>query len=347
MKALYFEQHGEIENLRYGEIPDPTPGPDEVLVRVRACALNHLDLWVLRGWPGLKLEMPHVGGADIAGVVVTKGSEVNGWEPGTRVVLCPGFSSVEDEYTARGEDSLSPGYRIFGESCRGGLADYVCAKASCLHEIPDDFSFEEAAAPLLVGLTAWRMLLVRAGLQHGETVLIVGAGGGLNSFALQLAKHFGARVIALTSSAEKMERVAFLGADHIINYREHPDWSREVYRLTDKRGADIVIDNVGQASIERSLRAAARGGRIVTVGNTSGFSLQFDNRLVFAKQLSYLGSTMGSRSNFEELLQLLWARKLRSVIDRCLPLDAGAEAYALLERGEQFGKVVLTPERQS
>ncbi len=346
MKALYFEKHGGIENLVYGEVADPTPGPGEVLIRVKACAINHLDLWVLAGWPGLDLPMPHIGGADIAGEVASVGTSVDYWKQGMRVVVSPGYLSdgPEDEWTERGEDSLSPRYHIFGEGRRGGFAEYVSVPQQCVLELPDRIDFAEAAAPLLVAVTAWRMLNTRAQLQSGESVLIVGAGGGLNSFALQLAKSSGANVIALTSSKEKVQKAKELGADEVINYKQTPDWHKEIKKLTNGRGVDVVVDNVGSQTFEKSIHSTRRGGRIVTVGNTSGAKVSFDNRLLFTKQISILGSTMGSNKEFREVVQTIWGGKVNPVIDRTLPLSQGAQAYRALERGEQFGKILLLPD---
>ena len=343
MKALHFREHGSIDNLAFGEIPTPSPNPDEVLVEVKAAALNRLDLWVLRGWPGLKLEMPHVGGSDIAGVIAEVGKDVKNFSTGERVVVNPGYSTLDDKWTESGEEVLSPGYRIIGEHVRGGFAEYVCVPQKNIHKIPAEFSFEEAAAPLLVGVTAWRMLKTRGGLQAGETVLIIGAGGGLNSFSIQLCKHFGARVIALTSSKEKEKRARALGADEVVNYVDRPDWHKVVYELTSKSGVELVVDNVGAKTIKQSILATAPGGRIVTVGNTSGHQLDIDNRYLFAKQISLIGSTMGNRDDFNKVLELIWARKLKPVIDSVLPLGDGKQGYQRLENSEQFGKVILTP----
>jgi len=343
MKALYFNQHGTIDNIHFGELPEPTIGEDEVLLRVRACSINHLDLWILRGWPGLKLNLPHVGGADIAGEVVGIGRKVFGWSVGARVILQPGFVTSEDEWTRSGEESLSPSYQIFGENRAGGFAEYVAAPARTLYPLPEQISFVEGCAPLLVSLTAWRMLKYRAGLSPGETVLIVGAGGGVNSMAIQIARYLGAEVIALTSSPEKAARATSLGAQTVVDYKAIPDWSREVRRLTNNRGVDVVVDNVGAATFEQSLRAVARGGRIVTVGNTSGPVITFDNRLVFTKQISLIGSTMGSAQDFKEVIPLLHSGALKPVIDRELPLEEGRAAYETLERVTQFGKVVIVP----
>jgi len=343
MKALCFYEHGDLDVLRYDDVPDPEPGPGEVLVQVRACALNHLDVWVRRGWPGLKLEMPHWSGADVAGEVVGLGEGVTGWEVGQRVVADPGVSTREDEFTRRGEHSLSPGYVIRGEHIRGGQAEYVTLPAANLMLIPDGWDFPQAAAPLLVSLTAWRMLIHRAHLRAGESVLIVGAGGGVNSMAIQIAKLAGATVYALTSTEEKMEQARELGADVVLNYREDPRWSKALYRMTDRRGVDVVVDNVGRATLAQSMRAVARGGRIVIVGNTSGPQVEIDVRFIFGKQLSVIGSTMGTHQDFRDVMELVWAGKLKPVVDRVMPLSEGKAAFEVLERGEQFGKIVLTP----
>ncbi len=343
MNALYFQEHGSIEQLRYGDIEDPRCRANEAIIRVRACALNHLDIWVLRGWPGLKLQMPHVGGADIAGEIAALGSNVERWKVGDRVVIEPGFVSGEDEWTRRGEDSVSPHYHVIGEGCRGGFAEYVAVPATSLHPFPQGFTFSSAAAPLLVGLTAWRMLRERAQLTRGESVLIVGAGGGVNSFAIQLARYIGAEVIALSSSDEKLDKATALGANHVINYRRYPDWSRIVKRLTNNRGVDVVIDNVGAKTFEQSIRSVVRGGRIVTVGNTSGPTLSVDNRLIFTKQISIIGSTMGSANDFREAMDVVWSGGVKPVIDSEIPLKEGKVAYRMLERGQQFGKLVLIP----
>ena len=342
MKALYFKEHGDLEVIQYGDVSDPKMGPEEVLVRVRACAINHLDVWVRRGWPGLKLEMPHWCGADVSGEIVELGREVTGWRVGQRVVVDPGINVLEDEFTRRGEVTLSPGYHILGEQMRGGAAEYLAIPVGNVAEMPEDLDFPEAAAPLLVSLAAWRMLIHRGKLRAGETVLVVGAGGGVNTMAIQIAKLAGAKVYVVAGNREKTDRARALDADIVLD-RSKVDWSREIYRVTGKRGVDVVVDNVGKATINNSMKAAARGGRIVIIGNTSGPKAEIDMRYIFGKQISLIGSTMGTHQDFRDVTSLLWCGKLRPIIDRVMPLSQGKEAYAVLERGEQFGKIVLTP----
>ncbi|MBW2410799.1 MAG: zinc-binding dehydrogenase [Deltaproteobacteria bacterium] len=342
MKALYFDEHGELDVIKYGDVPDPKAAGGEVLVRVRACALNYLDIWVRRGWPGLKLEMPHWCGADMAGEIVELGTGVSSWQVGQRVVVNPGVNAYEDEFTRKGEDSVSPGYHIMGEHVRGGAAEYIAVPAANLEAIPDSVDFPEAAAPLLVGLTAWRMLIHRAGLQAGETVLVVGAGGGVNSIAIQIAKLAGATVFTVASNPQKAQMAQELGADVVID-RSQADWGKEIFKLTSKRGVDVVVDNVGRATLNTSMLAVARGGRIVIVGNTSGPQTEIDIRYLFSKQISLIGSTMGSREDFKTVTGLLREGKIRPVIDSVMPLSEGQEAYRRMEEGRQSGKIILTP----
>jgi NADPH:quinone reductase-like Zn-dependent oxidoreductase len=342
MKALFFQKHGELDVVQYGDAPDPKPVAGEVLLRVRACAINHLDIWVRRGWPGLRLTMPHWCGADVAGEIVELGEGVSGWDRGDRVVVDPGINTVEDEFTRRGEDSVSPGYTILGEQVRGGAAEYLIVPSDNLYRMPENWDFPDAAAPLLVSLAAWRMLIHRAKLRAGESVLVVGAGGGVNSMALQIAKLGGATVYVVCGSKEKADKAKALGADVVVD-RSQEDWGKRIYNLTGKRGVDVVVDNVGKATMMTSMQAVARGGRIVIIGNTSGPYVEIDIRYIFGKQISLIGSTMGTHQDFREVAALLWAGKLKPVIDRIMPLSQGIEAYRMMERGEQFGKIVLIP----
>ena len=342
MKALYFEEHGELDVIQYGDVPEPEPGPGQVKVRVRATALNYLDIWVRRGWPGLKLEMPHWCGADVAGEVAELGEGVNEWQVGQRVVGDPGVNLFEDEFTARGEDCLSPGYHVLGEHQRGGAAEYVVLPAKGLAALPDEVDYPEAAAPLLVTLTAWRMLIHRAGLRAGESVLVIGSGGGVNSMSIQLAKLAGAFVYAVASNDQKAQLAKELGADVVLD-RSQVNWGKEIYKLTEKRGVDVVVDNVGKATLTASMQALARGGRIVIVGNTSGPQTEIDIRFIFGKQISLIGSTMGSHQDFKDVVGMLRAGKLKPVIDSVMPLSEGRAAYEKMESGELLGKIVLTP----
>ena len=342
MKALYFEEHGELDVIQYGDVPEPETGPGQIKIRVRATALNYLDIWMRRGWPGLKLEMPHWCGADVAGEIVELGEGVTGWQVGQRVVAEPGVNSFEDEYTRRGENCLSPGYHIIGENQRGGAAEYIVLPSGALEAIPDEVDFPEAAAPLLVTLTAWRMLIHRAAVRPGESVLVVGSGGGVNSMSIQVAKFAGAFVYAVASDEKKAQLAKELGADFVLD-RSQVDWGREIYKLTGKRGVDVVVDNVGQATLMKSMQALARSGRVVIVGNTSGPQIEIDIRLIFGKQISLIGSTMGTHQDFKDVLALLWAGKLKPVIDRVMPLSEGREAYEIMQQGDQLGKIVLTP----
>ncbi len=341
MKAIFFEEHGEIEVLKFADIPDPKPRPGQALVRVRAIALNHLDIWVRRGWKGLHLEMPHVGGSDIAGEIVSVNGDSSDWRPGTKVIVYPGISTTEDEWTRQGQECVSPGYKIIGEQTQGGMAEYVCVPTKNLYTMPAQFSFEEAAAPLLVATTCWRMLFKQGALSPGQSVLVVGAGGGVNSLSIQLSKAVGAKVIALTSSSEKAERARALGASEIIDYKKIANWPMEVLRITRGRGVDLVIDNVGHETLAKSIRAVARGGRIVTVGNTTGPEITFDNRLFFTKQISLIGSTMGTKQDFIDALEFMWANNIKPVLDRVEPLKDGIKALKRLEDGHHFGKMVL------
>ncbi len=342
MKAVFFEQHGGIEVLKYGDLPDPTPGPGEALIKVRAVALNHLDIWVRRGWFGLRLNMPHITGSDVVGEIVSVNADTV-WEPGTRVMINPGIVTGEDEWTRRGEESISPGYKILGENVRGGLAEYLVVPVANVFKVPEGLKDEEAAAPLLVGTTCWRMLFKRAQVKPGEVVLVVGAGGGVNSLAISLAKAAGATVYALASNAEKAKKALALGAEEVIDYTKNHNWHVDVMRVTKGRGADVVVDNVGAQTFAHSLRAVARGGRIVTVGNTSGADIRYDNRLIFTKQVSILGSTMGSRQDFIDAMNFLWRNEIKTPIDRVESLKDGIKMISYLEEGRQFGKVVLKP----
>lgn len=342
MKAAYFTAHGPIENLIYGEVPTPEPAPHEVLVRVRATALNHLDLFVREGLPGLTLPMPHWGGCDIAGEIAAVGAEVTGWEQGQHVVINPDLWCGTCEYCHAGEESLCVQFRVFGEHTRGGCAEFVTVPAPNLFAIPPDYPWAEAAAVPLVFLTAWRALVGQAKLQAGQTVLILGAGGGVASAAIQISKLMGATVYAASRSEAKRAQAMALGADHTLDTNE--DFSKALWSATNKRGVDVVLENVGAPTWSRSIRSLAKGGRLVTFGATAGPIVEIDLRHLFWRQYHLIGCTMANLREANAVLnEVFWQRRLHPVVDRTLPLSEIQAAHRLLEAGEQFGKIVLIP----
>ena len=340
MRALFFTGHGGPENLVFGELPEPQAGRGDVVVRLRASALNRLDLFVLYGLPGAPVALPHVGGADGAGTVAAVGPEVAEWEIGDEVVLNPGLWCGECEACRRGDESLCPEFRLLGEHVDGTFAEYVKVPACSLAPRPSHLSWHESAAFGLTFLTAWRMLMTRARLASGESVLIHGVGGGVALGALAFAKLAGATVFATSSSEEKLARAREMGADHTINYTSG-DVVGEIRRLTGRRGVDVIVESVGQATWMASLRCAAKGGRIVTCGATSGPNPIEEVRLIFWNQLSILGSTMGSRRDWEAMMRAVCAGRLKPVLDEVLPLARGREGYERLAGGAKFGKIVL------
>lgn len=343
MKAAVFNRHGGPEVIEIADVPRPEVGAGEVLVAVHAVALNHLDLWTRRGLPGLKPKFPHIGGADVAGSVAQLGDGVSGIEPGQRVVLNPSLYCTRCEWCLEGEEPLCDEFKILGEHTHGGLAEYVTIPERNVLAIPDGLSSEEAAATPLVFQTAWRGLIGRGRLGAGETALITGASGGVSSAAIQIAKHVGAYVFAVTSGPEKARRAAELGADVVID-RLESDFSSEVWKATEKRGVDLIFDSVGEAVWPAALRALARDGRLVTYGATTGYEGEVDIRRTFWRQLRILGTTMASRSEFEAVMSLVLDKRLKPVIDVVWPLERARDAHARLEAGAGFGKIVLTVE---
>jgi NADPH:quinone reductase-like Zn-dependent oxidoreductase len=342
MRAVVIEEHGGPERLRIVERPDPEPGPGQVRVRIRAAALNHLDLWVRHGIPGVRYPLPLVPGCDGAGLVDALGPGVAGLEPGRACVLAPAVACGRCEACARGEDHFCRDYGILGEHRDGTCADFIVVPARNVLPKPENLSFEEAAAMPLVFLTAWHMLVERAKLRPGETVLIHAAGSGVSTAGIQIAELLGARILVTAGSREKLDRALELGAEEGINYREQ-DVSAEVRRLTDKRGVDVVFDHVGRDTWDANIRSLARGGRLVFCGNTSGPLAETSLPHVFFKGLSLLGSTMGSLGEVHEILSLAERGDLAPVVDRVLPMTQVAEGHRVLEDREAFGKVVLTP----
>jgi NADPH:quinone reductase-like Zn-dependent oxidoreductase len=340
MRAAVFHEFGGPEVIRIEELPRPEPAAGEVLLTVRAAALNHLDLWVRRGLP-IQTTMPHIGGSDIAGVVTGVGTNVSPLWQNARVVVDPSLSCGTCEWCQRGEVSLCVDYRIIGEHTQGGFAEFVCVPAANLYRIPEAFDFATAAAAPLPYLTAWRALTTRARLKAGESVLITGASGGVATAGIQIAKHHGARVYAVTTG-DNVQRVRDLGAD-VIYDREQVDYSREIWRDTAKRGVDVILDSVGTPTWQSNLRCLARLGRIIVYGATAGPMAESDLRVIFWKQLEILGTTMSTPAEFRAVMDLVFSGKLQPVVDTVMRLDDAAQAHERLEQGKQFGKIVLTP----
>jgi len=340
LNAIVFHQHGGPEVLKYEDAPKPSIRPGEVLVCVKACALNHLDLWVRRGIPGVPIPLPHIPGSDVSGEIAQIGADVTTVRVGQKVVLAPGVTCGKCAACVAGQDNHCRYFTNLGYLIDGGCAEFVRApEVNCL-SYPENLTFEEAASIPLVFQTAWHMLLARAELQPGEDVLILGAGSGVGSAAIQIAKFFGARVIATAGSDEKLQKAKQLGADHLINHNTQKIRD-EVRRITNKRGVDVVFEHVGTATWDDSFASLAPGGRLVTCGATTGYDAKVDLRFLFSRQLSLLGSYMGTKSELHSIMGLVASGRFKPIVDRIFPLSACAEAHAYLESGSQFGKVVL------
>jgi NADPH:quinone reductase-like Zn-dependent oxidoreductase len=339
MKAVVFHQHGPPEVLRYEDAPDPDLAPGEVLVRVRACALNHLDVWERRGLPRVTIPLPHISGSDVAGEVV--GTAAPGVAIGTRVMLQPGVSCGRCAACLSGVDNECPRYEVLGyRNHPGGYAELVKVPVQNLIPIPDHVDFVHAAAFPLTFVTAWHMLVTKAAVKRGDDVLVLAAGSGVGQAAIQIARLNGARVLATAGSDEKLERARSLGAAEVIHHHKQ-DIAEAIKRLTNNRGVDVVIEHVGEATWARSVRALARGGRLVTCGATTGPNGTLDLAALFAKQLSIHGSYMGTKGELLQAAVLLFAGQLAPVIDRTYPLAEAAQAQKRLEESRQFGKIVL------
>jgi NADPH:quinone reductase-like Zn-dependent oxidoreductase len=352
MRALVLTGHGDRSQLALADIPAPElRQPGDVRIRLEAAALNHLDLWTMRGLPGLTLQFPHVLGGDGAGVVESVGPAVTRVKPGDPVLFNPGISCYRCDWCLAGEHSLCVDYQLLGEHVNGTVAEYVVVPEPNVAPIPpptanrQPLTFPEAAAFSLVTLTAWRMLVTRARVRPGETVLIWGIGGGVSLAALRIARLAGARVIATSSSDAKLERAREMGADLTLNHAS-TDVAKEVRRLTDRRGVDVVVENVGQATWEQSLRVLGRGGRLVTCGATTGPNVSVDIRRLFWYQWNIMGSTMGNAAEYREIVRLLGQGHLRPVVDSVVPFEQAARAVERLEAAEHFGKVVVEIARQ-
>ncbi len=340
MKAILFHHHGGPEVLEYAEFPTPRPKAGEVLVRLHVAALNRVDVTVRKGWPNLKLDLPHINGADGAGEIIELGDGVIDFVIGDHVVINGNIGCGKCEYCIAGSDNRCRAWNLLGETMRGTYAEYISLPPRQVYKLPAHFDLRTAAASALVFQTAWHSLITRGNLRAGETVAIVGAGGGVNTASVQVAKLGGARVIVIGSNTEKLEMSKKLGADVMIDRSKEEDWSKAVYTATDKLGADIVIDNVG-TTFPLSLRALRKGGRLLTVGNSAGPKFEIDNRFIFAKHLSIIGSTMSPIRDFVTVMDLVVAGKLHPALDQSFPLKEAAAAQERLEAGKHFGKITL------
>ena len=344
MQAVVFEEHGGPEVLEYTTVDTPEIGPEEMLVEVKACALNRLDVFVREGIPGAHLDLPHISGGDIAGVVAAVGDRVDTVEPGDRVLVDPRITCGECEFCRKGETNrcVDDVHGNLGEEYWGGLAEYVAAPAENAIHMPDDAGFEETAAIPIAYATAWRMLVSRAELDPGETALILGASGGLGTAGVQIADYLGAEVYAATSSEAKADRARERGADHVINYEE-TDFDRAIWDETNKRGVDVVFEHVGKATWEQSIRSLANGGRIVTCGATTGHDATTDIRYLFTREETILGSRGWQRHELETMADLVWRGEIEPAIDRTLSLEEAIEGVQAMEDRDLVGKVVITP----
>lgn len=340
MKAILLHEHGAPEKLEYADFPTPEVRAGKVLVKLHAAALNRMDLFVRAGWRGLKLEMPHILGADGAGEIAAIGAGVEGWQVGDRVVINANLGCGECDFCLAGEDHRCDNWHLLGETVRGTYAEFILLPPKQLFRLTEGFDFHAAAASALVYQTAWHSLITRGNLRPGERVLIIGASGGVNTASVQIAKLTGASVIVVGSDAKKLELAESLGADILIDRSQTDHWSKEVFKLTNRKGVDVVVDNVG-TTFPLSLRALRKGGRLLTVGNTAAPQFEIDNRYIFAKHLSIIGSTMGSLQDFQAVMSLVVAGKLKPILDKVFNLQDARLAHERLERGEQLGKITL------
>ncbi|MFN2215507.1 MAG: zinc-binding dehydrogenase [Anaerolineales bacterium] len=341
MRSVIFNHHGGPEVLVMADMPIPIVKKGHALVKLSAAALNRMDIFVRNGWPGLKLELPHIPGADGAGEILALGDETNGWNTGDHVVINSNLGCGDCEWCKKGLDNLCTNWHLLGETVRGTYTEIISIPVRQLYKLPQDFSYEVAAASGLVFLTAWHSLITKGKLSPGETVLIIGASGGVNTASIQIAKFYNARVIVVGSTPEKLELAESLGADNLVLRTPNEDWSKTVYNLTSKKGVDIVVDNVG-TTFPLSLRSLRKGGRLLTVGNTVSPRFEIDNRYIFGKHLTIIGSTMGTISDFSTVMDLITTGKLHPAISKVYPLSKARQAHEHLESGKNLGKVVLS-----
>ena len=344
MKAAIFREFGGPEKLIYEDVPVPSIGHDEVLIRVKACSINHLDIWIRQGIPAYRLTLPHISGCDIAGIVEAIGQDIDHSviRVGERVILAPGLSCFRCANCLAGMDNLCESYRIIGAQVDGGYAEYTKAPGINIIPMPEGVSFEEAAAFPLTFLTAWHMLIGRADLSPGEDVLIIAAGSGIGVAAVQIAKLAGAQVIATAGTDEKLERARTIGADEVINYTKE-DFAKKVKDITNGKGVDVVFEHVGPATWDKSIASLAKNGRLITCGATTGPEVKLDLRYIFMRQQSIMGSLMGTRKELLQITELIGQGRLKPVIDSTYPLSEACQAQERMLMRENFGKVILVP----
>lgn len=355
MKTVLFHQHGGPEVLHYTDYPTPVPMPGEALVKLQAAALNRVDVFVREGWPGLSLNMPHINGADGAGLIVKLSPETNfasselprgadeRLKIGDHVVINANLGCGKCDFCTSGRDNMCRSWHLLGETIRGTYAEYICLPMRQLYKLPEDFDYHKAAAAALVYQTAWHSLVTRGKLNAGETILVVGAAGGVNTASIDIAKHIGAKGFVVGSNANKLKVAESLGADVLIDRSKEENWSKAVFLNSNKQGVDIVVDNVGTTFMQ-SLRTLKKGGRLLTVGNSDGPIFEIDNRYLFAKHLSIIGSTMSNLADFSTVMDLVVAGELNPTIDTTFQLKEANLAQERLWRGENLGKITLSIE---
>ncbi|MSQ77212.1 MAG: alcohol dehydrogenase [Nitrospiraceae bacterium] len=341
MKAVVFHEHGGPEKLKYEDRPDPQIKPDEVLVRVKACALNHLDIWIRQGIPAYQIPLPHISGCDVAGQIERVGSQVWGVKVGQKVFVSPGLNCGNCDECKVGHDNLCPSFGVFGAKTDGGYAEFVAVPGTNVIAIPGSLTFEQAAAFPLVSVTAWHMVVTLGWLRHGETALIMGAGSGVGSMAIQIAKYIGAKVITTVGSEEKVKKALVIGADEVINHATD-DMAKRVFELTGGQGVDVVIEHIGPQVWDQCLKSLAKGGRLVTCGATTGAKAEIDLRYLYSRHLTLKGSYLGTKAELLEAAKLVGAGKLTPVIDRVYPLQEARAAQEQMLSRKLFGKLVLT-----
>ncbi len=340
MKAVRFHEFGGPEVLKFEDVPEPQLRKDQVLIKVKACALNHLDLFIRKGLPGVKL--PHINGSDVSGDIAEVGEYITDLKVGQRVLLAPMTFCNHCKACTSGQQNFCPQFSVLGYMNDGANCEYIAVPRVNVLPIPDELTYDEAASVPLVFVTAWHMLVSRCNIKPGDTVLVLGGGSGVGSAAIQICKLFNARVIATAGDEAKLERSRELGADYLINHYQQKI-ADEVKKITNKAMCDIVFEHVGKATWNESMKSLRPGGQIVTCGATTGYEASFDIRFLFARQLSFLGSFMGTMGDFHEAMKHIFSGKLKAVVDKSFPLREAAAAHERLEKSEQFGKVVLNP----